>query len=368
MNTITIEVASSTHYPIHLGSEILAALQSHLQEKYHRSRIVLISDQNVMRLHGDRILSLLQEFDLHTITITPGEKSKNRDRKRQIEDEMMEHQLGRDTLILAYGGGVVGDLSGFVAATYNRGIPWIQIPTTLLAMVDASVGGKTGVNTHWGKNLIGAIWQPQAVFIDAQFITELPRIELLNGMAEVIKTALILDRDFFRFLKQQRQAILDKEETIILEIIRNCVKAKRSVVQNDEREGGFRQILNFGHTVGHSLEQASGFGTKHGYCVATGIHAECQMAQALGILSSDDAAQITELLQAFDYALTIPKKYDIHDLLARMRSDKKALQQIPRFVLLESIGRVKKRGNQYSFPVPETIVRSVLERMQNDAD
>ena len=368
MNTITIDVSSNIHYPIHMGSEMLGGLRSCLQEKYRQSKIVLISDQNVMRLHGDRMLSLLQDFDHHTITIPPGEKSKNRDRKHQIEDELMRLQLGRDTLILAYGGGVVGDLSGFVAATYNRGIPWIQIPTTLLAMVDASVGGKTGVNTNWGKNLIGAIWQPQSVFIDVRFIAGLPRIELLNGMAEVIKTALILDRDFFSFLMRQRQAILNKEEATILEIIRNCVVAKRSVVQNDEREGGFRQILNFGHTVGHSLEQASGFGTKHGYCVATGIHAECHMAQALGILNPEDVGTITEFLQTFDYSLTIPKKYDIDELLAWMRSDKKARQQVPRFVLLESIGRVKREANQYSFPIPETTVRSVLERMQNDSD
>jgi len=365
MQDIHVQIPSAEKtYPIIVGRNILGWLAEFIAQRQAHRRIVVISDDNVSRLHRDRFQEALAGHPLDFISIPPGEKSKTREMKLRIEDQLLEKQYGRDTLILALGGGVVGDLAGFVAATYNRGIPFVQVATSLLAMVDSSVGGKTGVDTPFGKNLIGAIRQPEAVFADLSFLDTLPQIEFINGLAEAIKIAIVLDREFCTFLEQHSTEILQKEPAVTEHVIRRSIELKKQIIETDETESGPRQVLNFGHTIGHALEMASDYRMKHGLCVAIGMIAESNLSEKLGELKLADAQRIIRLLRAFDFSLHIDPDFDTERLIAYMRSDKKAHRQTPYFILLQEIGRIKSEPGVYSFLVPTSFIQKVIEELK----
>jgi len=254
---------------------------------------------------------------LLTYTIPPGETSKSRTTKAAVEDWLLSKECTRDTVIVALGGGVIGDMIGFVAATYMRGIKFVQVPTTLLAMVDSSIGGKTAIDTTAGKNLVGAFWQPERIYIDLQFLETLPKREIINGMAEVVKTAAIWNEAEFTALEGNADTILaaiDQKATsgrksfdsiagILKRIVLGSVRVKAEVVSADEREGGLRNLLNFGHSIGHAFEAILTPQILHGECVAIGMVKEAELARYLGVLDPSAVARLTKLLRAMDCQL-----------------------------------------------------------------
>eukprot|EP01116_Phalansterium_solitarium_P017376 TRINITY_DN4263_c0_g1_i1.p1 TRINITY_DN4263_c0_g1~~TRINITY_DN4263_c0_g1_i1.p1 ORF type:complete len:1532 (-),score=617.73 TRINITY_DN4263_c0_g1_i1:193-4788(-) len=323
------------------------------------SRYVVVSDTNVWRLHGPRVLAGLRAVGVEPLltTIEPGEASKTRATKERLEDWMLEHACTRDTCLIAVGGGVVGDLVGFVAATYMRGIPVVQVPTTLLAMVDSSIGGKTAVDTEAGKNLIGAFHHPAVVFIDTSFLKTLPLRELSNGMAEVIKTAAIRDRALFELLENNPDAVLDRDEALLQQIVVRAAGIKAHVVSIDERESGLRCILNWGHTIGHAIEALVAPQLLHGECVSIGMVLESHIALKLGQLGSSlSLGRIVRCLQAYKLPIHLPAGLSIDDLLRLMQVDKKNAQGQIRCVMLRSIGSCL----EHPLPVPREVFRQVL--------
>src|SRR3989338_6744073 len=288
-------------YPIFIGKSALDNLAGFVRGRFNDSRVAVIADKKVLSLQKSRIENSLEDIDALLIPVVGSESSKSREMKEKIEDLLLDNKFGRDTLIIAIGGGVIGDLSGFVASTFNRGVPFIQIPTTLLAMADASIGGKTSVNTKHGKNLIGAFHQPAAVFADMDFISSLPDEEFLSGLAEIIKIAVAADKSLFDFLKQNSAKILYKDEQALTHILRRSIELKKEIVEKDPEESGLRQILNFGHTFGHALELLSGFRIKHGFAVSGGILIEAEISSLTGNLSIDEKNEIIHLLKNSDF-------------------------------------------------------------------
>jgi len=361
MTKITVNIHhESAQYPIIIQDSIYKELNDFVNNGYRDRDIVIITDDNINALFGDKIQKVLANRNPHIRSIQPGERSKSRETKAQIEDEMLGKEFGRDTLIIAFGGGVVGDLSGFVASTYKRGIPVIQIPTSLLAMVDSAIGGKTAINTIYGKNLIGSFWQPEAVFVGMEFLVKLPTPEFLNGLAEAVKMAIVFDEDFFQYFEDNSKKILERDNEALTHIVKRCITLKKEVVEKDEKESGLRQCLNFGHTIGHAVESIAGYNEKHGFCVAMGMAAETQLAALTGELSWNDADRILKLLEKMNLPNTINEKYEKQLMYKKMKSDKKAVNQTPMFVTLQGLGKIKKNKNQFSFSHDKSTVLKAI--------
>jgi 3-dehydroquinate synthase len=269
--------------------------------------------------------------------------------------------VGRDGAVLALGGGVVGDLAGFVAATYLRGITCVQLPTTLLAMIDSSVGGKTGVDTAAGKNLVGAFHQPRLVVADVETLSSLPRNQLAAGMAEAIKHGVIADRDYFDRLDKSRDAVFSRDNHVLTETVSVSVRIKAEVVAEDEKEQGRRASLNFGHTVGHAVEAASGYALLHGEAIAIGMAAEALLAVELGMLAKDEAEKLTATLQRFGLPTEIPSDLPFDRLEELMRQDKKARAGEIRFALISSVGKMARGPKgEWTIPVSVDVLKNVL--------
>jgi len=269
---------------------------------------------------------------------------------------MLEHRLDRKSAVVALGGGVIGDMAGFAASVYMRGIPFVQVPTTLLAQVDSSVGGKTGVNHVLGKNMIGTFWQPSLVWIDVETLRSLPNNQLLAGMAEVIKYGVIWDAEFFDRLATDKARILALEPEALEPVIRRSCEIKAEVVSRDERESGLRAILNYGHTVGHAVETVTGYtGYLHGEAVAIGMHHEAMLAAYIGIMEAAEAGRVREMVDFYGLPTSLPEAVAARDLLAAMTLDKKAVAGQFHFILPEKIGSV--RINE---PVAEEDILKVL--------
>jgi 3-dehydroquinate synthase len=301
---------------------------------------------------------------LSLLLVPPGEEHKTRELWAQLTDELLASGAGRDTTIIALGGGVVGDLAGFVAATYMRGVPVVQLPTTLLAMVDASVGGKTGVDTPAGKNLVGAFHPPAAVIADPDTLATLPAPELRAGAAEIIKHGVIADERYF----EEVLAILpqlDADDTTIpagiVAIIARSVAIKAEVVAADEREQGRRKILNFGHTLGHAVEMASGYRLLHGEAVAIGMSLESEIAERLGVAEKGTAARVREAVTAAGLPVVVPLGMDPAAILAATRGDKKARGGRVEYSLPAAIGAMAGADGGWGLPVPDDVVLSVLD-------
>lgn len=317
-------------------------------------RFAIITDHHVEDLFGHAIKNQLEQAgcEVHLFSVPPGEKSKSREWKEFLEDQMLQAKLGRDTALIALGGGVITDLAGFVAATYCRGIPLISIPTTLLAQVDASIGGKVGVNTPQGKNLIGAFYHPRLILIDTEMLKTLNPDEMMNGMAEVIKYALIASKPLFQKLQQEIQW-----EDAVLE---SCT-IKKDVVEKDPQEKGLRAILNFGHTVGHAIEALMDYQISHGKAVAIGMAAEAHLSCLLGYLQESELVNITSLLEKYGFSLKLPSSLIPSALMQAMQLDKKALSRQPRFVLLKNIGETHPFDGAYCSPVDSRLIQETFQ-------
>ncbi|MBS3135364.1 3-dehydroquinate synthase [Candidatus Woesearchaeota archaeon] len=321
-------------YTILLGTGLIHKLSEKLRGF---SKVAIITDSEVKKFHGSTHLERLRSSGIKAelISFEAGEKSKNRKTKEAIEDELFSLEFRRDSAIVALGGGVVGDITGYVASTYMRGIPYIQYPTTLLAMVDSSIGGKTGINIPYGKNMIGTFYQPSAVYMDMDMLKTLPKEEMINGTVEMVKHAIALDKKFFIFMENSVEKIISLDKETLIKAVYWCTSIKKSIVEKDEKESSLRKVLNLGHTIGHAIESASGYSIKHGQAVALGILAETAMARNLGMVQENDYSRITSLVRK----LLLPyKKQPVEKILLNTSADKKNTSDGVKYVLPVGIG------------------------------
>lgn len=349
--TLELNSSHSLHSTVVVQSGMLQDFSWIEQLKEVSNCFVILTDTTVQILCGEKLKNVLQQHHVltHLIAIPPGEQSKTRQWKEWIEDEMLQKKVGKGWGLLLIGGGVVSDLGGFVAATYGRGIPTVNMPTTLLGMVDASIGGKVAVNTDWGKNLIGTFHHPKYVFIDSDFLNDLPERELLNGMAEIIKYALIRSKTLFN--KLEDKANFDLNEAIF----ESCF-IKKEIVERDPYEKGERRILNYGHTIAHALEALSDFQLAHGEAVAIGMIVEAYLSFRLGYLSPQVFERIVSVVKLWGFPLKLPLKMKVDRFLEVLTYDKKGECNVPRFVLLENIGNPLSFEGRYCSMIDPTIL------------
>ncbi len=329
-------------YPIHIQSGLLTEICPDLQARKIATRYGVISDDHVAGLYGEKLMRSLASagIEAELITFPQGEANKNLQTMAVLASELAGRGFDRADGLIALGGGVTGDITGFLASIYMRGIPFVQIPTSLLAQVDSSVGGKTGVDIPEGKNLVGTFYQPGAVYIDIDVLQTLPAEELRGGLAEVIKYGIIYDADFFDFLNINHAAVLALDNDIITRLISRCCEIKARVVEEDEREGGLRRILNFGHTIGHAVEAASDFQIIHGLAVGIGMCAAAELAVKTGCLSQEKALEIRRLIKKYGLPVSIPPELDRTAIKKFLLSDKKTIGGRVFYVLPETIGKV----------------------------
>lgn len=340
MRKVKVELGSNS-YEVYVGSGLLTETGHWLKETGFSGKLVIITDPTVNRLYGEALSQNLTEEDFSVITllVPEGEDQKSLETTGRLYHELTSAYAERTTPILALGGGVIGDLTGFVAATYLRGVPLIQIPTTLLAQVDSSIGGKVAVDHGQLKNKIGAFYQPKLVIADTNTLRTLPTEELANGLAEVIKSAAIRNKEFFAFLEKNLDRIKSLDEGALEEIVFQSVKIKAEVVEKDERDLGLRNILNYGHTFGHAIESVSDFKVKHGRAVALGMLAAARISNKMGILDKNELARLKSVVEQAGLPTEMPE-LKVDKIIQAMKHDKKVLQEKIRFVLLKSIGSV----------------------------
>lgn len=337
METLSVALGERS-YPIFIGPGLLS--QSRLYVSHvHGDQVFIVTNETVASLYLENLKNHLSEFNVASVILPDGEAYKNLSTLNEIFTSLLTERHNRTTTLIALGGGVVGDMTGFAAACYQRGVNFIQIPTTLLSMVDSSVGGKTGVNHPMGKNMIGAFYQPQAVVADISLLKSLPAREVSAGLAEVIKYGLISDYDFFVWLEQNVELLIEGDESALsYAVLRSC-KNKADVVAQDEHEGGIRAILNFGHTFGHAIETAQGYGNwLHGEAVAAGMVMAADLSMRRGDISASDLDRIIELLRRANLPTKAPENMTAEQFIELMGVDKKVLDGRLRLVLLTSLG------------------------------
>ncbi|GAB1265741.1 3-dehydroquinate synthase [Aurantivibrio infirmus] len=336
MQTITVDLGDRK-YPIFIGPGLINHAEV-LKPYIRGEQVCVVTNETVAPIYQDTLLKNLGSYDLAVVTLPDGEQFKTLATFNKIFDVLLEKNHHRTTTLIALGGGVVGDMTGFAAATFQRGVNFIQIPTTLLAQVDSSVGGKTGVNHPLGKNMIGAFHQPQAVLVDVNILQTLPKRELSAGLAEVIKYGLIADAEFFDWLEENIEALLRLDEAAISYAIKRSCEIKADIVAQDEKEAGVRTWLNLGHTFGHAIENAMGYGQwLHGEAVATGMVMAADLSRRLSWLSKKDCDRLVSLLLQANLPIHSPDIDEAH-FLQLMAGDKKVLDGKLRLVLLKSIG------------------------------
>ena len=337
MRTLTVELGERS-YPIHIGAGLLSRPEL-ITDHIAGRQVLVVSNETVAPLYLEQVLTSLSGYETHTVILPDGEKYKNLDVLGDIFDKLLSVPCNRDVTIVALGGGVVGDITGFAAACYQRGVDFIQIPTTLLAQVDSSVGGKTAVNHPLGKNMIGAFYQPKAVIADIQTLETLDDRQLSAGLAEVIKYGLIREADFFTWLQENMPSLMARDEEALAHAIETSCRIKAEVVAADEREGGLRAILNLGHTFGHAIETAMGYGAwLHGEAVGAGMVAAAEMSRRMGWLPESDVVAATELIARAGLPVNGPADLDAQRMTKLMQVDKKVLDGRIRLVLLRSVG------------------------------
>lgn len=325
-------------YPIQIGNGLLAKMADHAAVRGRTLRV--ITDENVAAHYLPSVLATLRLIREQALVLPAGETQKNMATVERVIDWMLQQRLGRDAVLVALGGGVIGDLAGFCAAIYQRGIEFIQIPTTLLAQVDSSVGGKTGVNHPRGKNMIGAFHQPRLVLADLDTLKTLPPRELRAGLAEVIKYGLLGDAQFFLWLEKHLDELLRLDPAKLAEAVEKCCAMKARIVAEDEREGGARALLNLGHTYAHAIETHTGYGEwLHGEAVAVGLCMAADLSARLGWLPKDDAARTRTLIQRAGLPVAVPKGMTPAGFLDLMGHDKKVQAGKLRLVLLKALGQ-----------------------------
>ncbi len=348
-------------YSIVFGEHLFSAIADYVARQTSTNDTdgyAIITDSNVHTLHASALKSAVREHGLKTdiFSFPAGEQYKRMETCLDIMDTMTTKGYNRDSFILALGGGVVGDMAGCMAALFNRGIPYIQIPTTLLAQADAAVGGKTGVNTEYGKNLLGVFQQPRRVFVDVATLTTLSDTEFSNGLAETIKHSIVQDASFFNYLETNLDTILAREPTALLKLAQTNCRIKAAIVEYDPQEYSLRRVLNYGHTIGHALEKLTNYELSHGSCVSIGMMAEARIAQELGHFSDQELQRQQNLLQRAGLPIHIPPTVSNKSLIELTDRDKKAKAGKARYCLPHIIGKMCEYGLNYVTPVDPAIV------------
>ncbi|NMP30470.1 3-dehydroquinate synthase [Thalassotalea sp. M1531] len=337
MNSLLVDLGDRS-YPIYIEAGLLntsSPVTSHIKSK----RVTIVSNDVVFPIYGEKLISALGDFDVDYLLLPDGEQEKNLANFDLIMTHLLEGGHGRDSTLIALGGGVIGDITGFAAACYQRGVDFIQIPTTLLSQVDSSVGGKTAINHPLGKNMVGAFYQPNAVIIDIETLSTLPAREFSAGMAEVIKYGILGDKAFFDWLEENKLAIKAKDSELLKQVIARCCQCKADIVAEDEKEAGKRALLNLGHTFGHAIEAEQGYGVwLHGEAVATGMVLASTLSEHRGLLSASELRRIIELLAYFELPIYSPEDMDLESYLKHMKRDKKNIAGQLRFVLPKGLG------------------------------
>jgi 3-dehydroquinate synthase len=348
---------------IRVAPGLLAKAGAVARELAPAHRYAVITDSNVGPLYAEKVLGQLEEGSADVLTIPAGESNKTRESWARLTDQMLAKKYGRDSAVIALGGGVIGDLAGFVAATFMRGIPVVQIPTTLVAMVDASIGGKTAVDTPAGKNLVGAFHAPTAVLVDPQLLATLPLREMRAGFAEIVKHGVIADDVYLREVASGASELLSADGSAsdrMLSLIVRSVEIKADIVSRDEREEGLRKTLNFGHTIGHAVELVSGYSLLHGEAVAIGMALESKLAEQIGVARTGTAATITKALQSAGLPTDLPPGIEPDAVIEAMKSDKKGVSGKTRFALPLRIGAMAGAETGWTVPVNDDQLREVL--------
>jgi len=362
MKTLTVNLKERS-YPIHIGQNLLGQ-ENLLAPHLHGNQVLLVSNEVVAPLYLEKTLSALSAWQCETVILPDGEKYKTLNTANLIFDALLQHQFDRQCTLIALGGGVVGDITGFAAASYQRGVNFIQIPTTLLAQVDSSVGGKTGVNHPLGKNMIGAFHQPQCVLIDTNTLNTLNDQQFSAGLAEVIKYGLIQDEDFFVWLESNMNKLLQRDsETLTYAIERSC-QIKADIVAADEKETGQRALLNLGHTFGHAIEAGMGYGTwLHGEAVGTGMLMAADLSHRKNNLNQSQLERTQALIEAARLPVKTPAEMDANRFLELMAVDKKVQAGVIRLVLLNHIG-----SSYVSDDYEPTLLRDTLNAFHHAAN
>ena len=361
-SSVPVQLARGGGYPVVVAPGAVDALPGLLERHAPAHRYALLADARVAELHGERVRRQVEATGrkVSVFTFPAGESHKSRATWLELTDALLADGLGRDGCVVALGGGVTGDLAGFVAATYMRGIPVVQVPTSLVAMIDSAVGGKTGVDVPAGKNLVGAFHPPLLVVADPELAITLPPSERAQGLAEAVKHGAILDLSYLEGLEDRAGVLLAGEVGATTWAVRRSVELKAQVVSQDEREGGLRQILNFGHTLGHALEATSGYAIPHGSAVSLGMVLEARLGEALGVTAPGSARRLAAAANVFGLPTQRPLPAGVTEIVRATRTDKKARAGNVRYVLLREVGTVV-RGEGWSHPVPDAAVAAVLE-------
>ncbi len=357
MKRLTIALAERS-YDIVIGRNLLRQAAPLFGEAVTPSQVVVVTHPSIRKLHGEALMEGLAGGGIptHIIEVPEGEASKSLSQAGLLYDRLLEMRCDRRTLLLAFGGGVIGDLTGFIAATYQRGVPFVQVPTTLLSQVDSSVGGKTGINHPRGKNMIGAFYQPKQVIIDLETLATLPPREFRAGLAEIVKHGVIADAGLFAYLEGNAEKILNQDSECLEHIIAASCAIKANVVEQDERESRIRMVLNFGHTLGHAIEALTGYAEWiHGEAVAMGMVAAARLSQAAGRCGGEVASRIEALLRRFGLPVEFPG-LGVNAVIEALYLDKKTSHKKLTLVLVSAIGSVDIVDD-----VDENIIRKLLE-------
>lgn len=365
---VSLKKVVDDSYDVDIGYDLcdnlIDDLKNGLCQDYKKAAV--ISDSTVSKLYAEKIVKRLAEngFSPKLFVFPEGEKSKVRATKERIEDEMLESGFRRDCFVLAIGGGVVTDLSGFLAGTFGRGVPFVNYATTLLAAADASVGGKTAVDTPLATNLIGIFNQPKKVYIDLKTWKTLPQRQLSSGMAETIKHAMMADISFFEYLEENVTRVFEFDKSVCEHIAEKNCEIKYNVVMKDERESSLREILNLGHTVGRAIETVSDYRLLHGEALSIGLLAECELSKSLGYMEDGEVSRVKKLLGKAGLSTDIPDYIDRRALVDKLYTDKKVRDGKLRFVLQDGIGKVKQFGDSWALQVPREDIEKIIFNMK----
>ncbi len=359
---VTVPAVGKRSYKIHIGNGTISRLWPDLEAQYAHLQKFVVTDANLVT--AGHMEKLLGKNSVPAFVIDPpGEVSKNIGTVVSIIETMEKAFLGRDSLIVALGGGTVGDIAGFAAAIFKRGVKVLHIPTTTVSQADSSVGGKTGVDSTISKNAFGAFWQPDAVYIDVEMLQTLDDRQYRAGLVESVKHALIADSAYFAYIEKNMSAILTRNSKVLQEVAHANCKIKAGVVAKDPTEMNNRRILNFGHTIGHAVESVSGFELLHGEAVAIGIVGAEIIAQKLGVVTDDRLERIKKVLTGIGMTLKIPPGLAEWDLIETMKCDKKAVGQRPKFVLLKDVGAALCQDGQWAHDISTEIVKETLSAL-----
>ena len=358
---VNLDKKVAASYEICIGYDVLDRIGLLIARDMPALRYAIITDANVSSIYGRPLLDRLRGMGLcaDIVEFPGGEDAKNISTAMDLVDRLLRLGADRKSALVALGGGVVGDMTGFVASTFMRSVPYCQIPTTLMAQVDSSIGGKTAIDLPQGKNLMGTFYQPKGVFIDVKFLDTLPEESMKSGLAEVVKYGAIDSLPFFNFLEENMKAIRDRNREAFEKVIENSCRIKKGIVEIDEKEQGLRRVLNFGHTIGHAVEAESGYEISHGAAVSIGMVAAARISERLYDLPREDSERIERLLEAAGLSPRIPQMMATEGIMARLKADKKKEGDVMHFVLLKRIGMPFINGG-----VPEAVLRETVEGMK----